>query len=342
MRAFYVRAYGPSSSHSIEALESPRQPAANEVLIHTRAIALNFPDLLMIQGKYQVRPELPFVPGRDAAGVIAAVGSDVAQFRIGDRVMCQMDQGAWAGMICAPASRCYLMPSSASFAEAAAMITPYNTAYVALMARARLQKGEVVLVTGASGSVGTAVIQLAKAMGAFVVAAVSSEHKSDFVRQAGADSVIVATGGDLKRTVREGVLAATAGREANVVCDTVGGELFTAGLRALGFDGRMIVIGFAGNQIPEVRVNYLLMRNLAVLGAALDTHFDRRPELIAQGIDFLRNQYSTGQLRPTIKRALPFECFPQALEQAADSRTPGRVVIQIGSQANTSAETSRG
>ena len=331
MRAFYVRAYGPPDSHSVEDIASPGTPGANEVLIRTRAIALNFPDLLMLQGKYQVRHEPPFVPGRDAAGVVTGVGAGVTQFRSGDPVMCQVAFGAWAEEIIAPAARCYSMPSSAPFTEAAAMITPYNTAYVALAARAKLQKGEVVLVTGSSGSVGTALIQLAKAMGAFVIATVSSEHKADYVRALGADSVIAIAGLDLKRALREGVLAATAGREANIVCDTVGGELFTAGLRALGFDGRMIVIGFAGAQIPEVRVNYLLMRNLAVLGAPLDIHFDERPQLMTQGIGLIREYYSAGLIRPTVRSVLPFERFRDALRQAADATTPGRVVIDCTS-----------
>jgi len=327
VRAFYVRAYGPPHSHSVEEIGSPGTPGSNEVLIRTHAIALNFPDLLMIEGKYQVRHETPFVPGRDAAGVITAVGADVTHLRIGDSVMCQVAYGAWAEEIIAPAARCYAMPPSAPFVAAAAMITPYNTAYVALVARAKLQKGEVVLVTGASGSVGTALVQLAKAMGAFVIAAVSSEHKSDYVRALGADSVIVTAGLDLKRALREGVLAASGGREANIVLDTVGGELFTAGLRALGFDGRMIVIGFAGAQIPQVRVNYLLMRNLAVLGAPLDTHFDERPQVMTQGIALIRDFYSAGMLRPTIRSVLPFEHFQTALQQTADATTPGRVVI---------------
>ena len=331
MRAFYVRAYGPPDSHSVEDIASPGAPGPNEVLIRTRAIALNFPDLLMIQGKYQVRHETPFVPGRDAAGVVTAVGEGVSQLRNGDHVMCQVAYGAWAEEIIAPAARCYSMPSSAPFAEAAAMITPYNTAYVALAVRAKVQKGEVVLVTGASGSVGTALIQLAKAMGACVIATVSSEHKADYLRALGADAVIVTTGLDLKRALREGVLTATAGREANIVCDTVGGELFTAGLRALGFDGRMIVIGFAGAQIPEVRVNYLLMRNLAVLGAPLDIHFDERPQLMTQGIGLIREYYSAGLIRPTVRSVLPFERFRDALQQAADAATPGRVVIDCTS-----------
>jgi len=328
MRAFHVRAYGLLDSHCVEEIASPGMPGPNEVLIRTHAIALNFPDLLMLQGKYQVRHETPFVPGRDAAGVITAVGAGVSRLREGDHVMCQVAFGAWAEEIIAPAARCYAMPSSASFAAAAAMITPYNTAYVALAVRGKLQPGEVALVTGASGSVGTALIQLARSMGAFVVATVSSEHKADYVRSLGADSVIVTAGLDLKRGIREGVLAATAGREANVVCDTVGGELFAAGLRALGFDGRMIVIGFAGAQIPEVRVNYLLMRNLAVLGAPLDVHFDERPELMRLGINLIGEYYSAGSLRPTIRSVLPFERFPDALQQAADASTPGRVVVE--------------
>jgi NADPH2:quinone reductase len=328
MRAFYVRAYGSASGHAIESIERTG-PGVNEVLIRTQAIALNYPDLLMLEGKYQVHHETPFVPGRDAAGIVERVGAGVTGLRAGDRIMCQVARGAWAEEIVAPVSRCYPMPQSASFVDAAAAITPYNTAYVALVARARVRAGEIVIVTGASGSVGTALIQLAKAMGAFVIAAVSSAHKSEYLTGLGADAVVITTTDDLKRKLRESVLAATGGREAHVVCDTVGGEVFTAGLRALGFDGRMVVIGFTGAQIPEVRVNYLLLRNLSVIGAPVDSHFEALPRVIAEGTAFIRDLYEQRRLRPTIKAVLPFEDFPEALRQAADATVPGRIVVTL-------------
>jgi NADPH2:quinone reductase len=328
MRAVLIRSYGPAADHRIEQVEC-NTPGAGEILIRVQAVGLNYPDLLMLEGKYQVRHETPFVPGRDAAGIVAAAGPNVTSFRPGDRVMCQVSHGAWAQNVVAPVSRCYFMPEKATFTQAAAMITPYNTAYVAIVLRSRLKAGESAVVTGASGSVGIALIQVAKALGAYVIAAVSSPSKTDFVQRCGADAVILTSGADLKKTFKEQVLAANRGKEADVVFDTVGGEVFAAGLRALGFDGRLIVIGFAGSQIPEVKVNYLLYRNLSVIGAPLDVNFTERPSAMEAGVKMLRELYDRGLLRPCIKTVLPLDCFHEAIQQVSDTATPGRVVLTL-------------
>ena len=327
VRGFLVREFGPAREHRIESVRMPPlQP--HEVLIRTRAAGVNYPDLLVMEGKYQVRPPLPFVPGRDAAGTVEQIGESVKNVRVGDNVMCQISHGAWSERAVAAAIDCDPMPPSASFVDAAAMLTPPNTAYVALLGRAQIRPGEVVVVTGASGSVGVACIQIAVAVGAVPVAIVSNESKVDYVKSMGAAACIVANASpDLKKTLRESLLKATDGREADVVIDMVGGELFAAGLRLLRVGGRMVVVGFLSSIIPELKVNYLLLRNLAVLGAPVDINFRTDPALRAAAIRFIHTQYELKSLRPTIKAALPFDRLPDALARAADFAEPGRVVV---------------
>jgi NADPH2:quinone reductase len=328
MRACYLREFGPPETLRVEELDAVT-PQPGEILIRTQAFGLNFPDLLMVQGKYQERYALPFVPGRDAAGVIEAVGPGVEGHRPGDRVLCQVAHGAWAEYIAAPVARCFPMPISASFTDAAAMVTPYHTAHVAIAARSRIQAGEIAVVSGASGSVGTALIQLLKAKGIFVLGVVSSQHKVDYVSGLGADGVIVAAGGDLKRSLPEQLRASTKGRPADVFFDLVGGDIFDAGLRALGPEGRMIVVGYASGRLPEVRANYLLLKNLSVVGAPLDINFKTSPETIASGAALVRELYDGGTLRPPVKCVVPLDRFSEALAAAGDSSVPGRVVVRI-------------
>jgi NADPH:quinone reductase len=328
MRACLLREFGPVQDLRLETVAPPALQAG-EVLIRTRAFGLNFPDLLMVQGKYQERYPLPFVPGRDAAGIVEAVGADASDFRSGDRVLCQVAKGAWAEYIAAPASRCFPMSPAATFEHAAAMVTPYHTAYVAMVARSKIRAGEIAVVSGASGSVGTALVQLLKARGNFVIAVVSSAHKVDFVTEMGADRVIVAAGDDLKRSVPDQLRAAANGRQADVFFDLVGGDLFDAGLRSLGDDGRLVVIGFAGGRIPEARANYLLLKNISVVGAPLDVHFKNGTQTIADGAALIRELYQSTALRPPIKSIMPLDRFSDAIRDAADSAVPGRVVVTI-------------
>ena len=304
----------------------PLQP--QQVLIRTRAAGINYPDLLVLEGKYQVRPPLPFVPGRDTAGTVEQIGALVTNVRVGDNVMGQISHGAWSELAIAEATDCDRMPPGASFVEAAAMITPPNTAYVALLGRAQVRPGEVVVVTGASGSVGVACVQIALAVGAIPVAIVSNDSKVGYVKSMGAAACIVANAGhDLKKTLRESLLSETGGREADVVIDMVGGDLFAAGLRLLRTGGRIVVVGFLSSIIPELKVNYLLLRNLAVFGAPVDINFRTDPDLRAAAIRFIHQHYESKSLRPTIKAVLPFDRLPDALARAADFTEPGRVVV---------------
>jgi len=328
MRAVCVREFGPVDSHPITEV-SCGTPGPDEILIAVRAIGLNYPDLLMLQGLYQVRPPLPFIPGRDAAGLVEAVGSGVTQFARGDRVMCQVPKGAFAEKVIAPVDRCFPMSSAASFVEAAAMITPYNTAYVAVAGRSRLESTNVALVTGASGSVGIAIIELAKARGARVIACVSSSEKEEYVRAHGADAVVYTHGDNLREALRERVAAVNNGKPVDVVFETVGGQVFSAALRTLGFDGRMVVIGFSSTQIPEVRCNYLLYKNLAVVGAPLDIHFKEQPAFMRTGIRHVRELFEQKQIRPVVGRVLPFEDFRAAVRLMADRTVLGRIILEV-------------
>jgi NADPH2:quinone reductase len=328
MRAVCVREFGPVDSHPVTEV-SCEAPGPDEVLIAVRAIGLNYPDLLMLQGRYQVRPPLPFIPGRDAAGLVEAVGRAVTQFAPGDRVMCQVPKGAFAEKVSAPVERCFPIPSGANFTEAAAMITPYNTAYVAVAGRSRLNPADVALVTGASGSVGIALIELAKARGARVIACVSSPGKEEYVRAHGADAVVHTQGDNLRDALRERVAAVNHGKPVDVVFETIGGQVFSAALRTLGFDGRMVVIGFSSAQIPEVRCNYLLYKNLSVVGAPLDIHFKEQPAFMQAGVRHLRELFEKKQIRPLVGRVMPFEDFPAAMRLMSDRTVLGRIILEV-------------
>jgi NADPH:quinone reductase len=328
MRACHLHEFGPLENLRLETAPVPILQAG-EVLIRTHAFGLNFPDLLMVQGKYQERYALPFVPGRDAAGVIEKVGNGISDLRAGDRILCQVAKGAWAEYIAAPASRCFLMPPSATFEDAAAMVTPYHTAYIAIVARSRIRSGEIAIVSGASGSVGTALIQLLKARDIFVLAVVSSPSKVNYVTALGADGVVVAEEDDSKRELPDRLRAAAGGRQADVFFDLVGGDIFDAGLRSLASDGRLLVIGFAGGRLPEARANYLLLKNISVVGAPLDIHFKTDPETIRDGALAIKALYERGTLRPPIKQVLPLDRFADAIRAASDSSVPGRVVVTV-------------
>lgn len=328
MQALLIREYGTIYSHEVTDAPVPK-PGQNEILVRVHAFALNYPDLLMLQGKYQIRHETPFVPGRDAAGVVDSVGTGVAGFKSGDRVACQVPKGAFAEQMVAPVDRCFQMPEGADFMTAAAMITPYNTAYVAVVIRTKVQAGEWVLVTGATGSVGAAMLQLAKHRGAKVIAGVSSPDQDDIVRAAGADHVVYTRGEEPKESIPEQVLGLTDGRGVDVVLETVGADVFHGALRSLAFEGRLAVVGFASNKIPEVKVSILLYRNWTVMGTPLDIHFKERPELMREGIGEILSLAGAGVLKPTIAAVVPLVRFNEAVKHVAERPTAGRVVVSV-------------
>ena len=265
MRAVVVHAFGPFENATVAEMSKP-VPKPGEVLLETHATAVNFVDLIMISGKYQFKPALPFIPGKLPAGVVAAVGAGVTQFKPGDHAIAMAEHGGFAEFVAMPAEQCVKLPASLPLTEAAAMALIYDTAYFALRDRARIQAGDTVLVLGATGGVGLAAIQLAKTFGARVLGGVSSPDKADIVRAAGADAIVDLAAADLQESLRAQVYEQTANRGADIILDMLGGDIFDAAIRALAWRGRLVVIGFATGRIPTLKTNYLLLKNIEVSG----------------------------------------------------------------------------
>ena len=330
MRAVVVNEFGPIDSHDIEEIKDPT-PDANEILIDVEAIGLNFPDTLMLQGLYQTRPEFPFVPGRDAAGMVTGLGKDVTGFAVGDRVMAQVRWGAYAEKLAAPTDRCFRIPKDMTFFDAAALGTVYPTAHVALMIRGHYKKGETVLVNGAGGGIGLAAVQIAKAKGATVIAGDISEDKRQLALDHGADHAIDLSVEDLRENLRSQVFAVTDGRGVDICLDPVGGDVFDGALRALAFAGRIITIGYASGRIPEVRANYFNVKNLSLSGVALDLHFKNVPETVDAAMADLFELFGQGKVKPEITTVFPFQEFKTALNMFAERKTKGKLVLTTGS-----------
>lgn len=336
MLGYRLDAYGPPASHQLSELGS-LQPAPGEVLIANEAIGLNFPDLLMVQGLYQKRPEPPFVPGRDCAGTILAVGAGVSDFAVGDKVVAQTFSGAFAEEVIAPVSRVFHRPDGVSSIDAAGAITVFNTAFVAVSIRAGVKAGDRVVVTGAAGGVGMAAVQLAAALGAHVVAIVSTEDKAALCRANGADTALVVPERDeetLKDVFKSKVRTAWGDtRGANVVIDTVGGTMFTAALRGLGFGGKLVIVGFASGDIPAAKANYLLYNNLAVMGAPLDIHFDEALDEMRAGTAWWLGLLAEGKAKANVSVELPMAALMQGLEDIQNRRINGKAVVKVAEPA---------
>lgn len=328
MRAVVIEEFGPVDSHKIADKPSPT-PGAGEVLIDVHAIGVNFPDSLMVQGLYQTKPERPFTPGRDAAGVVAAVGEGVTSVKPGDRVTSLVTIGAYAEQCVAPESRCFPLPEGVDFVTAAGMTTVYLTAWVSLMERGQYEDGEKVLVLGASGGVGLSAVQIAKAHGAFVVGGDIDDEKRAIAKENGADAVVNIMGDDIKETLRKEVFAATDGYGVDVVLDPVGGDVFTAALRAMAFAGRIVCIGFVAG-IPTARPNYFNVKNLTMAGMALDLHFKHKPQVIQAAAADIFDMYEKGKIKPQITATYPLDDFGTALGQFAAKKSIGKMVMTTG------------
>ena len=329
MRAIIVKEHGSPEDMILEELPTPK-PGPDEILIDVHAIGLNFPDLLVIGGQYQSLPPLPFVPGMEASGLVSAVGEGVSNRKAGDRVMAKLNYGGYAEQVIAPEQNCYVFPESMSFTQAAAMGVAYQTAYFALIERAQYAAGETVLVNGASGGVGLAAVQLAKALGATVLAGVSSPEKAEVAIAGGADHIIDLAAVDLKESVRSQVHEATDGHGADIVLDPVGGEVFEASLRALAWQGRIVVIGFTAGRIPAVKTNYLLVKNISVAGLHLNTYLAREPARVQRIQEELFDLFLEGKIEPRVMKAFPMERFAEALKTIQERRVWGKIVLTTG------------
>jgi len=329
MLAVVVNEINKLSSIEVREIEPP-QPESNQVLIESVAAALNFPDLLQIRGKYQIVPATPFVPGKEAAGVVIAVGTDVEHIQLGNRVLVEVDYGAFAEQVTADAQRTFLLPDEIEMPTAVAMGLVYQTAYIALTERASLRAGETVLVTGASGGIGLASVQLAKAFGATVLAATSDPTKFDAVRYAGADHVIDLSMAPLNDKLRDQVYAVTGGKGVNVVLDVVGGQAFDASLRSLAFGGRIVVLGFTSAEIPNIKSNYLLLKNIAAVGMTINGYFAKQPEIVNAAQVEIINLWRQGKIRPNIHAELSLHEFANAFEMLENREVVGKVVLSLG------------
>ena len=326
MRACVVKEFGSADNLRVETVPDP-VPGAGQVVIEVRAAGITYADRLIIEGKYQALPQLPFVPGQEVSGVIAAVGKDVKRFEAGMGVMGFAKMGAYAERALLDEADCYVLPKGMSYTDAAAMGIAYQTAYIALMDRAQFKSGETVLVTGASGGVGLAAVQIAKALDATVLAGLTSPAKGPGVIDGGADHVIDLTTPDLAKSLRDQVNAATGGRGADVLIDVVGGDVFDAGLRALRWRGRAVVLGFVGERVPSIKSNYLLIKNIGVSGLYWDSYRREAPGEVQQVQQALFDLYAAGRLKPVIMETLPLENASQAFARISKREILGRVLL---------------
>ena len=329
MKALVVKQFGAPETLVIEERATP-VPGAGEVRVDVRTAGVNFPDLMMIAGTYQFLPQLPFIPGKECAGVVTAVGPGVTLVKPGDRVMMQIEYGAFAQQVVAKQMNCHAIPDAMSFTEAAAMGLSYMTAYFALVERAQLKPGETVLVTGAAGGVGLAAVQIAKALGATVIAAVDSPEKAAAARANGAGHVIDTTAADLRNALREEVFAVTAKRGADVILDQVGGDVFDACLRASAWCGRLVVIGFASGRIPEIKAGYILVKNIAVIGLQVSDYRDREPEKFRAMRQQLLDLYGAGKIKPHVMATYALKDAALALNAVQHGKVIGKVVLTTG------------
>ncbi len=329
MRAVVVHEFGPLETAAIGEFPTP-VPGPHDVLLEIHATAANFVDLLVIAGQYQFLPDPPFVPGKLPAGVVAEVGSAVKALQPGDRVLAMAEQGGYGEFIAVPETQCYRLPDNMPFVDAAAMALAYDTAWFALRDRARYQAGDTVLVLGATGGVGLAAVQLAKAMGARVLAGVSSWDKADIARAAGADAVIDLSRSNLRESLRAQVFDVTGGRGADIVLDPLGADIFDAAIRAVAWRGRLVVIGFAAGRIPTVKANYLMLKNIEVSGLQISDYRRRMPGQMAACFAEIFALYEAGKVRPGPTTVVPIEEFATALADIRDRRARGRIVLSQG------------
>ena len=299
------------------------QPQAGQVLVEIHAASLNFPDLLIVQNKYQIKPPLPFVPGAEYAGVVQAVGPDVNHLRVGQRVACLSGTGGFGTHTLAPAALCLPLPDGFSFVDAAAFIMTYATSHHALLDRGQLKSGETVLVVGAAGGVGTAAIQIAKATGARVIAAASSDEKCALCTQIGADATINYSRLDLRETLK----ALTDGKGPDVVYDPVGGDLTEAAFRAIAWRGRYLVVGFAAGPIPALPLNLPLLKGASLVGVFWGEFAKREPQANTTMMMALAQWYAQGKIKPVIDRTLPMAELKTAYARMGSRSVMGKLVM---------------
>ena len=322
MKAVLCKQYGPPESLVVEQVPSPKA-GPGEAVVSVKAASVNFPDVLIIQNKYQFKPPLPFSPGSELAGVVKEVGSGVTAFKPGDRVIAFTTYGAFAEEVKTEASRLMPLPEKMDFSSGAAFILTYGTSDHALRDRAALRAGETLLVLGAAGGVGIAAIEIGKALGARVIACASSADKLEVCRQHGADEVINYEAEDL----RERIKALTGGSGVDVVYDAVGGKYSEPAFRSIAWRGRLLVVGFAAGDIPKLPLNLALLKGASIVGVFWGDFARREPQRFVESARQLGRWYAEGKLRPHVSQTFPLEKAAEALMLMAERKVKGKVVL---------------
>lgn len=322
MKAVMCKEYGMPETLVIEELP-PLHAGKGQVVVTVKACGVNFPDTLIIQGKYQFRPPMPFSPGSEFAGIVREVGEGVANVKVGDRVFAVTTYGGFAQEALVDAARLIPMPPGVDFPVAASFLLTYATSYHALKDRAQLQPGETLLVLGAAGGVGLAAIEIGKQFGARVIAAASSNEKLETCRQHGADETINYASEDMRERIKQ----LTNGKGVDVVYDPVGGEYSEPALRSIAWKGRFLVVGFAAGDIPRIPLNLALLKGCSIVGVFWGAFTEREPQRSAQNLSELLALLSQGKLKPHISATYPLERAPDALNDMLHRKVQGKVVI---------------
>src|SRR5688500_347439 len=322
MKAILCKQFGPPDSLVFEEVASPRA-GPGEVVVSVKAASVNFPDVLIIQNKYQFKPPLPFSPGSELAGVVKAAGAGVSAFRPGDKVIAFTTYGAFAEEVKTEATRLLPLPQGMDFASGAAFLLTYGTSDHALRDRAALKAGETLLVLGAAGGVGLAAVEIGRALGARVIACASSDDKLAVCREHGADATINYAGEDL----RERIKVLTDGRGVDVIYDAVGGPYTEPAFRSIAWRGRHLVVGFAAGDIPKLPLNLALLKGASVVGVFWGDFARREPARFADSVRQLAEWYAAGKLRPHVSETFPLEKAAEALKLMAARKVKGKVVL---------------
>lgn len=321
MKSWRVHAWSEPESMALEEIGEP-MPARGQVRIRNRAAALNFFDILQVQGKYQVKPPFPFTPGAEVAGVVDAIGEGVASVRQGDRVMAMTHGGGFAEASLAPATNVFTIPEKMSFEEAAAMPIVYHTSYFAFTHRTNIVPGEWVLVHAGASGVGMSAIQIAKAMGARVIATAGSDAKLAFSKQQGADEALDYSDAGWVERVKQ-----ITGKGADVIYDPVGGDIFDLSIKCIAPEGRLLIIGFASGRIPSIAANRVLLKNISLVGVLWGGYVQSHPEYSAAVHPKLIAMYEEGKIRPSIGARYRLEETPRGMRDLSDRRVMGKAVV---------------
>jgi NADPH2:quinone reductase len=324
LKALVCKQFGPIEDIELQELPSP-EPGPGQVLVEVRAAGVNFPDLLAVQGKYQIRSEPPFTPGAELSGVVASLGEGVEGFSVGDEVIGIFAGGAFAEQCVVDATNLFRKPAAISFEQAAGLSITYGTSYYALKQLAKIEPGETILVLGAAGGVGTSAVQLAKAMGARVIAAASTAEKLEFAARAGADELINYSDEDLRERIKE----LTDGNGVDVVYDPVGGDLTETAFRSIAWGGRFLVIGFAAGTIPKLPLNLPLLKCASVIGVFWGSWIRKFPEEGAANVEELAAMIASGRLDLLVTEVYPLDDYLDAFRAIAERRARGKVILSM-------------